>query len=402
MVFGARRGPPTPVGLNHVAATGTTGSMDWQDWRRLFPVTQDRVHLNHAGVSPVSLRVAEAVHEFLAHAVRYDTERHKLWEDRAEAVRDGFARLIGATAAEIAFVKNTSEGLSLVAAGIDWRAGDNVLAVDGEYPSNVYPWWALRRFGVETRMIPKAPGAVTVEDVAALADARTRVVALSLVDWNSGARALLAPIGAFCRERGILFVVDGIQGVGAVSVDVEAEGIDCMAVGGHKWLLAPEGLGCLYVSRRIVDSIVSVLHGWKSVTNAEVYLPYHFEPRPDAAKFEPGTPSVLSAIGLGAAIDLLHEVGPAAITARLRALGDHCANGLRALGAEIVSPWEPQRRSGFLVFRLGNDAEKLAAGLRQEGFVVRARGGGVRVAPHFYIDEEDLNRLVATVRRLAA
>lgn len=376
--------------------------MDWQSYRRLFPVTETSVHLNHAGVSPISLRVVDAVREFLDHAARYDGERHKRWEERAEGVRDGFARLIGAQADEIAFVKNTSEGLSLIAAGIDWRDGDNVVAIDGEYPSNVYPWWSLRRFGVATRMIGKTPAAVTVDDVAALVDARTRVVALSLVDWNSGGRAQLAPIGAFCRERGILFVVDGIQGVGAVPVDVEAEGIDCMAVGGHKWLLAPEGLGCLYVSRRVVGSIVSVLHGWKSVTNAEVYLPYHFEPRPDAAKFEPGTPSVLSAIGLGAAIDLLHEIGPAAITARLHALGDYVADGLRALGAEILSPWEPERRSGFLVFRLGDDAEKLAAGLRQEGFVVRARGGGVRVAPHFYIDEEDLNRLVATVRRLVA
>src|SRR5262249_8419865 len=160
-----------------------------------------------------------------------------------------------------------------------------VIIVDGEYPSNVYPWFSLRRWGVETRLVQPVHGRVRVDDVRVLVDARTRVVAVSFVDWSSGARTNLSALGTFCREGGILLCVDGIQCVGAVRLDVEADGVDCLAVGGHKWLLAPEGCGCLYVSERVLDRVQSVLHGWKSVTDSDTYLPYHFMPRPDAAKF---------------------------------------------------------------------------------------------------------------------
>ena len=161
----------------------------------------------------------------------------------------------------------------------------------------------------------------------------------------------------------------------------------------------PEGCGCLFVSRRVADRISSVLHGWKSVTDADTYLPYHFNPRPDAAKFEPGSPSVLSTYALGAAIDLLLEVGPDRIEHRLFELTDRLSAGLRARGAEIVSPWGAGERSGIVVFRLGNDPQRLCTELISQGFVVRVRNGGIRVAPHFYNNEDDLDRLLAALDR---
>jgi len=368
---------------------------DWAHWRAEFPITaRDGIHFNHAGVSPISRRVAAAVTAFTDDWQRIDATVQRRWDARTEAIRAAFARLVGAQADEIAFVKNTSEGISLVAVGLDWHAGDNVIAVDGEYPSNVYPWFGLRRWGVETRLVTPRRGRVHVDDVAALADARTRVVAASFVDWNSGARTALAPLGEWCRARDILFCVDGIQGVGAVRIDVERDHIDCLAVGGHKWLLAPEGCGCLFVSRRVADRVQSVLHGWKSVTDADTYLPYHFDPRPDAAKFEPGSPSVLGTAALGAAIDLLLEIGPAAVEERIMAVTDRLAAGLRAKGAEILSPWGPDERSGIVVFRLGDDPRRLCNALAARGIVVRVRGGGIRCAPHFYNDEGDVDRFL--------
>lgn len=372
--------------------------MDWSLWRREFPIAEHATHFNHAGVSPVSRRVAAAVTSFIAEATVMDAATQRRWEERTEAVRAGFARLVHAQSGEIAFVKNTSEGLSLVAAGLDWSAGDNAITVEGEYPSNVYPWFSLRRWGVETRLVRPVEGRVRLQDVEALADARTRVVSVSFVDWNSGGRTALRPIGEFCRRQGILFCVDGIQGVGAVRLDVERECIDCLAVGGHKWLLAPEGCGCLFVSHRVIDRLQSVLHGWKSVRDAETYLPYHFDPRPDAAKFEPGSPSVLGTYALGAAIDLLLEIGPEAIERRLLALTDRLAQGLRQRGAEVVSPWGAEARSGIVVFRLG-DPRRLHAELMRHGFVVRVRNGGIRVAPHFYNNEDDIDRLLAALDR---
>jgi cysteine desulfurase/selenocysteine lyase len=240
---------------------------------------------------------------------------------------------------------------------------------------------------------------VRVEDVRALLDERTRLVSVSFVDWSTGARTDLRQIGELCRARGILFCVDGIQGVGALRLDVERAGVDCLAVGGHKWLLAPEGCGCLFVSHRVIDRIQSVLHGWKSVTDADTYLPYHFNPRPDAAKFEPGSPSMLSTYALGAAIDLLLEIGPEHIEQRLFELHDRLAAGLRARGAEIVSPWGGDERSGIVVFRLGNDPQRLCAELIRQGFIVRVRSGGIRVAPHFYNSEDDIDRFLAALQR---
>lgn len=374
--------------------------MDWSHWRSQFPITERLTHFNHAGISPLSRRVVQAVTSFLGEATVVNAALQRGWAARCEEVRAAFARLIGAQPDEIAFVKNTSEGLSLVAAGLDWRAGDNVIAVDGEYPSNVYPWFGLRRFGIETRLVRPVRGCVRVEDLAALADARTRVVAVSFVDWSSGARNDLHLIGEFCHTRGIVFCVDGIQGVGAIRLDVERAGIDCLAVGGHKWLTAPEGCGCLFVSRRVIHQLQSVLHGWKSVTDADTYLPYHFEPRPDAAKFEPGSPPVLGIYALGAAIDLLLEIGPDQIEQRLLELTDRLATGLRARGAEIVSPWGVDERSGIVVFRLGDDPQRLCTELIQQGFIVRVRNEGIRVAPHFYNNEKDVARFLSVLDAL--
>jgi selenocysteine lyase/cysteine desulfurase len=372
--------------------------MDWKPCRLEFPITEQVTHFNHAGVSPVSRRVAAAVTAFINEATVMNAAAQRCWEQRTEAVRAGFATLVGAQPDEIAFVKNTSEGISLVAAGLDWREGDNVIAVEGEYPSNVYPWFGLRRWGVETRMVRPVQGRVLLRDVQALMDARTRVVSVSLVDWNSGGRTDLRPIGEFCRQHGVLFCVDGIQGVGAVRLDVEREFVDCLAVGGHKWLLAPEGCGCLFVSRRVIDRVQSVLHGWKSVRDADTYLPYHFDPRPDAAKFEPGSPSVLGTYALGAAIDLLLEIGPEAIEQRIFDLTDRLGQGLRRRGAEVVSPWGAGERSGIVVFRLG-DPRPVHRELTREGFVLRVRNGGIRVAPHFYNNEDDIDRLLAALDR---
>jgi cysteine desulfurase/selenocysteine lyase len=250
-------------------------------------------------------------------------------------------------------------------------------------------------------MVKPVRGRVELAGVAALADARTRVLSVSFVDWSSGARTQLAPLGEWCRSRGILYCVDGIQGVGALLLDVEQAQVDCLAVGGHKWLLAPEGCGCLFVSRRVGNRLQSVLHGWKSVSDAATYLPYHFAPREDAARFEPGSPSVLGTVALGAAIDLLLEVGPAQIEERLQQLTDRLTAGLRARGAEIISPWEPGARSGMVVFRLGDDSRQLCRALQERRFIVRQRGGGIRVAPHFYTSEDDIDRLLAGIDTLS-
>ena len=372
-------------------------TIDWQRWRAEFPSTADQVHMNHAGLAPVPLRVAAAIRAFADEALHVSGPVSRRWAERVHSVRAAAARLIGATPGEIAFVKNTAEGLSLVAVGLSWRAGDNVVAVADEYPSNIYPWLGLDRQGVETRLAARTGVRFGVDEVAAQVDQRTRVVALSAVDWQSGFRADLPALGSFCRARDILFVVDGIQAVGAIEVDVGAAAIDCMAIGGHKWLLAPEGCGVLFVAARVLDRLTPVLLGWKSVTDANTYLPYHFGLRDDAAKFEPGSQMHLGIAALGAALDLLLEVGPAAIERRVLSHTEALSAGLRDLGATILSPRTTAERSAILTFALG-DAERMHATLTAHRVNARRRLGGIRLAPHFYNDATDCAHVLEAVR----
>jgi len=353
--------------------------------------------MNHAGLAPLSRRVAAEIRAFADEAERVTSAAYAGWTARVDAVRAAYARLIGAAADEIAFVKNTGEGLSLVAAGLAWQAGDNVVAVADEYPSNVYPWLGLHRHGVETRFATRCGARFGVAEVAAVTDRRTRVVTVSAVDWQSGFRADLAALGDFCRARDILLVVDAIQAVGALRVDVRVCGIDAMAVSGHKWLLAPEGCGALFVSARVLDRITPVLLGWKSVRDADTYLPYHFAPRGDAAKFEPGSQMHLGIRAFGAAVDLQLAMRPERIEAAVLAVTEALREGLLGLGARILSPSGAAERSGILTFVRG-DSAALHATLTRADVVCRQRLGGVRLAPHCYTNAEDVERVLRVVR----
>jgi len=357
-----------------------------------FPVTAECVYFDHAGVAPVSRRVADAVAAFIGDARDYARLHYPAWEARAEEVRAGAARLVGGAASEIAFVASTSDGLSSIATGVDWRPGDSVVAVDGEFPANVYPWWALRRLGVETRLAPIVDGRLTVDAIAALVDSTTRVVSVSAVDFATGHRRPLAAIGELCRRQGALFCVDGIQALGALRVDVEREGIDALSADGHKWLCAPEGCGILYVSQRWLDRLVPQRIGWKSVVDASRYLPYHFELKSDAQKFECGSSNFLAIHALGAALDLVFDVGVDAIEQRVLALTAELRAALAARGFALVSPDGAGERAGITTVRTDEVPEAAVRRLRAAGILASPRGGGVRFSPHFYCNSDDIAR----------
>jgi cysteine desulfurase/selenocysteine lyase len=354
--------------------------------------------MNHAGISPSPQRVATAIRRFADESLLLDGATYKRWEARAEAVRAAAARLVGARPHEIAFVRNTSDGISLVASAISWRAGDNVVALADEYPSNVYPWFGLERFGVTTRLVPRPGLRFAAADLAELIDERTRAVAVSAVDWQSGFRADLASIATLCRRRRALLVVDAIQALGALQVDVAASGVDVLAAGGHKWLLAPEGCGVLFVSDRVLDQLQPLVLGWKSVVDVGSYLPYRFELRPDATRFEAGSADHLGIHALGAALDLLLDAGPAAIEARVLEITAELAAGLAHLGATVLSPRAAASECSSIVTFAAGDTAALHAALTRAGVMVRARLGGIRLAPHFYNDAGDIERVLGVVR----
>jgi len=223
---------------------------NWTRSRSLFPVTRKLAYLNHAGVAPISSRVEEAIHRYLAEAAGLGALNYVEFFDREiERVRARAALLLNAHADEIAFVKNTTEGLGIVATGLDWQRGDEIVTCDLEYPSNVYPWWSLRDRGVETIMLRSRNGRLPLETVEdALRSPRARMLTLSSVEFGSGARNDLNALGQLCRERGVFFCVDAIQSVGCLPIDVEACGIDFLSAGGHKWMLSVEGCGIFFCS----------------------------------------------------------------------------------------------------------------------------------------------------------
>jgi selenocysteine lyase/cysteine desulfurase len=374
--------------------------MSWERTRSLFPVTREIVYFNNAGVGPVSTRVDEALRRFAGEATRMGAFHYpRAFDAEIERVRARAALLLNASADEIAFVKNTTEGLGIVAAGLDWRHGDQVVSCDLEYPSNVYPWWSLRDRGVETLMLRgrdgRLPFAVVEE---ALRNPRVRLLALSSVEFGSGARNDLEALGGLCRERGVLFCVDAIQSVGCFPIDVEHCGVDFLAADGHKWMLSVEGCGIFFCSKRVQDLVTPRIVGWRSVRNNLDFDTYHTDLQDSAGRFEEGTPNTPGIFALGAAIDLLLELDLAAIGERVLALTDRLVDGLRARGAEIKSPREPGEASGIVSFEIpGQPPAETVRKLRAEKIFTIERRGGVRASPHFYNSEAEIDRLLSAL-----
>ena len=374
--------------------------MDPTTARSLFPVTRTHVFMNHAGVSPMSERGRAAAVTVMAQLADepcpagFDAEI-------SDRLRSLLARLLGTQPETIGIVRSTAHGISLLAQGLDWQPGENVVGARGEYPANVYPWMALRDRGVELRLAEPVEGRVTPESVLALVDGRTRVVALSHVAFWNGCRADLRAIGAECRRRGIIVAVDAIQSVGALRVDVSDLPVDFMAAAAHKWQLGPVGIGVCHCRPELLQRLRPVLVGTGTVKRSDEYFEYDYDLRDTARRFEESAISPLLAAAYAAAVELLLEVGLDVVERRVLALAGRLAEGLADRGCELVDPWPrtPEESSGIVGFRRpGSSAQEVLDDLNAAGVVGRVRGDCVRLAPHFYNTEEEVERVLQVVR----
>ncbi|EAU64039.1 NifS protein [Stigmatella aurantiaca DW4/3-1] len=296
-------------------------------------------------------------------------------------------------------MRNTSHGLGLVAEGLDWKPGDEVaVATSIEYPSNVYPWLHLKDRGVEVREIVSSPeGGVTPEAVAAALTPRTRLVALSSVQFASGFRTDLDAVGALCERQGVLLCVDGIQSIGCSPVDVKRSRIHFLSADSHKWMLGISGIGFLYVAKDVLPRLRPALVGWRSTTDAWNFNRSHFELRPDAGRLEEGSHSFTGIYALGAALELLLEVGMPDIESRIRALLTSLDEGLRGLGCD-TGP-SPEHRAGILTFLPPKgESRTLSAWLGERDVSLSLRRGRIRLSPHFYNQPEEIERFLGLVR----
>ena len=374
----------------------STNYIPHQDWRSEFPVTETYIYMNHAGVAPLSRRVRNAMTGFLEDATVNGAVNAKIWEEEAEVCRDVAAQLINADATEIAFMKNTTQGILIAANGIDWRAGDNVVTTAVEFPANVYPWWSLKeRYSVQTRMVPEQDGRIHVEDIVAAIDERTRAVTISHVEFASGFRNDIQALGEICRERDIWFVVDAIQSLGAIEVDVQSCNIDVLAADGHKWLLAPEGAAIFYCADEKRERLINTNIGWASVVNPRDFLSYDLTQKPDATRFEEGSYNSVGLYGLRAAIDLLLEIGIPTIEARIMELTTRLIEGLEAKGYRVITPRANSDRAGIVIFESDQHTPtEIYEMLHTENIITAERGIGVRVSPHFYNTISEIERLL--------
>ncbi len=370
--------------------------MDLTRWRDLFPVTQRYAYLNHAATAAPPRPVIEAMAHYLTEHGQVGSEALPNWDDRLEQIRQLAARFIGAHRDEITFTGSVSHGLNIVAAGLDWQPGDNLICAETEFPANVYPWTNLQRRGVEVRFAPARENRILVDDVAALMDGRTRLVAISFVEFGTGYRNDLDTLAQLCHERGALLGVDGIQGLGALRFSVQQTPVDFVATHAAKWMLGPIGAGFLYIRRGLLTRLDPVMTGWRAVVDRDNYYRYDSPLRPGGERFEAGSLNVAGLLGMEAALHLLLTAGLEAIEARILALTDYLIAGLQARGCDITSPIAHRReRSGILCFRRpGADPAALAERLKAAGVVVSLRGGVIRVSPHFYNTEGDLDRLL--------
>ncbi len=369
-----------------------------ESYREEFPITRDWAYLNHAATSPIPQRVADAMKAAVDGLVRRGKMSSTLIVEGFRRCRANAAKLLNVEPDDVAFVPNTTEPIAYVANGLEWLDGDNVLLADIEYPANVYPWWAQERKGVELRWVKSEEGRLRVQDFAAAITERTRVLAVSTVEFSTGFRNDVAALGELCRERGVLLVVDAIQSLGALRLDAKAANIDVLACGGHKWLLSTAGAGLMYCRRDIIDRLGAANAGAGSMVNVEPYLDYRFEPRPDARRFESGSSNVVGIIGLGAALELLNEVGPANIEERSRRLTDRACEGLRSKGYSIYSSREEREWSGIVMFECGgHDGREIVKSLAEQKICISLRAGRLRMAPHFYNNEADIDRCIAAL-----
>ena len=362
-----------------------------EKYRREFPVTDSYIYLDNAGVAPVSLRVGAAVAEFLKEASSLGFAGYAKWMESVERVRGLSARLVGAENDEIAFVKNTSHGISIVAGGLDWKSGDNVIVFEKDFPTNIYPWLALERKGVSVRYVQLGgDGRISIKDIEKLTDARTRLISMSSVQSLNGFMMDPGELKELCGGRGILLFLDAIQSLGAVPMDVGRYGADFLSADGHKWMLAPEGTGIFYCRKERAKELYPNLLGWKSVVHEAEFERVELTLKEDALRFEEGSYNVMGIIALGAALDLLFEAGMDRVHSRILDLGDLVIAEADRRGFEVRTPREREMRGGIVSFDGPFDPKKVKASLMARRMVVNERGGALRMAPHFYNSEDEI------------
>jgi cysteine desulfurase / selenocysteine lyase len=389
---------------------GTDGAMIGMEkaFRDQMPVAKSWAYFDHAAVSPIPRRAAQAMRGWIDQATQDGDVPWLQWSRKANAVRGLATRLLNCKSPEIALVPNTTYGINIVAMGLPWRAGDSLVVPENEYPSNLLPWRGLERLGVEIRTIPvNASGHIDIDRIRGSIDSSTRLVSVSWVGYATGYRTDLADLCEVVHRAGAKLCVDAIQGLGVFPLDTQQVPIDYAAADGHKWMLGPEGAGLLYIRESNLDQLAPVMVGWNSV---EASYEFHADAtrlKKDASRYEGGAANLVGLIGLAESLELLMELRDSGsenlIAKKVLVNAAKIREAVRAVGGLLNYPeptsWDAPTASGIVNFCMpGKDPAEVRAKLIQAGVVLSVRHGNLRAATHAYNNDEDIVRLRSALR----
>jgi len=365
--------------------------------REQFPISKNKVFMNHAAMSPLPKPVADAVRKYVDDFSNLGTTSME-WNDGGKPF---FAELISAKPEEIAFIENTSVGLNIAANVLSYPPDSKIVTTDLEYPSVVYPW--LRKsLGVKVHYVRNVDGKILLEDVEKAVDDKTVAVAVSHVEYVNGFRHNLQALSEIAHEHGAHLIVDAIQSAGAIQIDVKRDSVDFLASSCYKWMLSPPRAGYLYVTKDLIEELEPPFVGWASVKE-EVFETLDFwdiwslKLSETASRFEVGSPSFISLAGAMEALKMLLKIGIENIERRILKLTDHLIEAVKDLGLRLQTPEEPQYRSGIVNFKI-DKPQKVVEKLNNKGIIVSARDHGIRVSPHFYNTEEEIDKLIREIK----
>ncbi|MEM7313558.1 MAG: aminotransferase class V-fold PLP-dependent enzyme [Planctomycetota bacterium] len=382
-----------------------SSSCDWSRLREQMPVARKWAYFDHAAVAPLPTATQQAMTTWVNEAAENGDAVWPNWARRLESLRNSAATMISASPNEIALVPNTTAGITLVAEGFPFQEGDNVVTLANEFPSNLYPWMAQSYRGVEVRRVAVEDGVVDLARLEAACDQRTRIISVSWIGYGAGWRLNPADVADIAERVGALFFLDAIQGLGVFPLDVSSIKVDFLAADGHKWMLGPEGAGLFYCRQEHLDTLRPVGIGWNSVVHRYDFKRVEMTPREAASRYEGGTYNMAGFHGLAASLELLQEFGVtperSAVAERILNLTDYACEELQSAGAKVLTNRSPQNRSGIVVFDVpGHDPSEVRSKAFDAGIVTSCRGGGLRISPHAYNDQSDIQRLVEVLREL--
>ena len=361
--------------------------------REEFPELQHKIYMNCAAVSLIPRKAKEAVIQSLGEREMTGEMRTEIRDGRELEARKQIARIINASFEEICLVSNTSEGLNIIAQGLPLKPGENVVFTDKEYPGNMIPWINLEKKGIEARIVKINYGEDPTEALLSAVDEKTRLLSLSFVGWIDGFRFDIEKIGQFCQERNIIFVVDAVQGAGAMQLDVQSAKISFISCGGFKWLLSPNGTGFIYVNKDLLPQIEMVYLSYMSFEGTPMEYELGCPLRKDASKFRLGCISDIGIAAMNKSFELLLETGIDNIERHVLQLVDYATERIKDKGYSILSNFAPQNRSGILTFG-GNDIQTKYDNLIRNNIIVSFRKNWIRISPHLYNNKEDIDQML--------